>query len=406
MRRVVTVSLNGNAYQLEEDACSALSAYMDQAARALADDPDKGEIIADLEQAIADKCQRRLSAHKSVLTRAEIEQVIGEMGPVDGAGAPAEPSPGAQRAGTATAGAAAAGATPPGGTGAAPRRLYQIREGAMISGLCNGIAAYFDIDVTVVRVIAVALAFLSFGLAALLYLVLMFIVPDASTSEERAAAHGLPFNAQLLVERAKQKYREFAHGGWQQASADWKRDWRRSRRHARAEWRAARRQARHEWRAAPVNAAPATGPVHYGAQVFGGVIAVVVGLLAALFMLVWLAYFLSFITTGAFFGVAPPFQAPFWVVVVLMFVAYGMVVGPLRAVRRAANGAAHYPLHPWFAALDGLVMLVVVVAALVYASHHGPEIRDFLEHLRDAVHAAIGSFSHGTGASPGAGTGT
>jgi phage shock protein C len=416
MRRVVTVSLNGNAYQFEDDACSALSAYLDAAARALSDDPDKAEIIADLEQAIGDKCQRFLGAHKSVLTCAELDQVIAEMGPVDGSPAAAGASQAGSSgtaSGTATdpasstasnpASGTAADAAPPadntatGAAGHAPRRLYLIREGAMIGGLCNGIAAYFNKDVTVVRVIAVLLAFLSWGVAALIYAVLIFVVPYASTSEEHATAHGLPFNAQLLIERAKRKYHEFASGAWQQASSDRRREWRHGRRHARAEWRAARRQARHEWRAAFDRVPPATGPIHYSAHVIGRTLAIVVGLVSALFVLAWLAAFLSLITTGAFFGVAPPFQAPLWVIVVLMFVAYGMVIGPLHAVRRAARGAAHYPLYPWLAAVDGLVMFAVMIALFYYASHHLPEVREFFRHLNDAIHGAARAFTQGGG---------
>src|SRR5579863_7443222 len=87
MRPVISVSRNGRAYQLEDDAHAALASYLDSAARALAGNPDQAEILADLEQAIADKCERFLGPHKTVVARAEIEQVIREMGPVDtGAG--------------------------------------------------------------------------------------------------------------------------------------------------------------------------------------------------------------------------------------------------------------------------------------------------------------------------------
>ena len=56
MERVVTINLNGNPYQLEEPAYDALRAYLERARATLADNPDKAEIIRDLEQAIADKC--------------------------------------------------------------------------------------------------------------------------------------------------------------------------------------------------------------------------------------------------------------------------------------------------------------------------------------------------------------
>ncbi len=39
--------------------------------------------MADLEQAIAEKCGRYLGASKNVVTVAEIETIIAEMGPVE-----------------------------------------------------------------------------------------------------------------------------------------------------------------------------------------------------------------------------------------------------------------------------------------------------------------------------------
>ena len=56
------------------------------------------------------------------------------------------------RRGTASAsGAAGAGAQPQ----AVVRRLYQIKDGAVISGVCKGLAAYLNIDVAVIRVLFV-----------------------------------------------------------------------------------------------------------------------------------------------------------------------------------------------------------------------------------------------------------
>ncbi|HWW19467.1 MAG TPA: hypothetical protein VNZ06_01565, partial [Steroidobacteraceae bacterium] len=128
MRKVITISLNGNAFQLEDDAYAALAAYLEEAARALAANPDRAEIISDLEQAIADKCATCLSPHKSVVTRDEIQRVIAEMGTVD-----ADPAP--RAGGSANAGAgqthnpgADFGAHGAGEPKGAPRRLYQISE--------------------------------------------------------------------------------------------------------------------------------------------------------------------------------------------------------------------------------------------------------------------------------------
>src|SRR5262249_48718950 len=60
MQKVITINLNGNAYQLDEAGYEALVAYLDRAERQLRDNPDRAEILADLEQAIAEKCLRYL----------------------------------------------------------------------------------------------------------------------------------------------------------------------------------------------------------------------------------------------------------------------------------------------------------------------------------------------------------
>jgi phage shock protein PspC (stress-responsive transcriptional regulator) len=183
MNKVITINLNGNAYQLEEDGFEALRRYLDSAARRLEGNPDKAEIIADIEQSIGDKFRALLGANKNVVMTKEVEDVIAEMGPVqdDAAGSQDDPS----------ARAASPGETKDGSAEAAPggppphRRLFRIREGAKVAGVCNGLAAYFGIEVTIVRVLFVFVA-LTFGAGALLYLVMMFVIPAAETPAEKS----------------------------------------------------------------------------------------------------------------------------------------------------------------------------------------------------------------------------
>jgi len=55
-------------------------------------------------------------------------------------------------------------------------RLYRSRTDRMIWGVCGGLAKYFDIDPTIVRVIAVLSVFVS-GLGILAYIILAIVVP-------------------------------------------------------------------------------------------------------------------------------------------------------------------------------------------------------------------------------------
>jgi len=100
MNKVVTINLNGNAYQLEEAGYDMLRVYLDDAARQLAGNPDKDEIIADIEQAIADKCRALLNSSRSVVLTKQVEQIIAEMGPVeDGSAKSPDDNPGAPSGG-------------------------------------------------------------------------------------------------------------------------------------------------------------------------------------------------------------------------------------------------------------------------------------------------------------------
>lgn len=399
MRPVISVSLNGRAYQLEDDAHAALASYLDSAARALTGNPDQAEILADLEQAIADKCDRCLGPHKTVVVRSEIEQVIGEMGPVDTSSANGAPhdstSPGATTHGSSASGGTA-GTT--GQAGAASKRLYQISDGALISGVCKGIAVYFDVDVTLVRVIFAVAAVLTGGLAILAYVVMMFIVPYASTPEEQAAARGLPFNARVLVEQAKLKAAQLAdaaaHAAMQNRShaarAEWKAEWRKQRAQWRQEWRRNRAEWRaYRWSGIPPGPAAAVPPAPLPplAHFISSLIWAALGLVAALVTLAWVLALFSLITTGAVFGWMP-FHQPLWVVVIGLVLIYQAVIWPLRGVRHALVPRLYGYLYPWHAFWDALVGLFILVLVVWYFAHHGQDLRHTLGTLQQNAQPA------------------
>lgn len=56
------------------------------------------------------------------------------------------------------------------------RKLYRSREQKMLGGVCGGIAEYFDIDVTLVRLICLLAVFSGFGLIP--YIIAWIIIPE------------------------------------------------------------------------------------------------------------------------------------------------------------------------------------------------------------------------------------
>ena len=57
------------------------------------------------------------------------------------------------------------------------RRLYRSRRNRKIAGVCGGIAEYFNIDATIIRILLVFTA-LFYGSGFLIYAVCAFIIPE------------------------------------------------------------------------------------------------------------------------------------------------------------------------------------------------------------------------------------
>ena len=59
------------------------------------------------------------------------------------------------------------------------KRLYKIEEGRKLCGVCGGIAEYFDIDPTIVRLLWIILLF-CVGTGFLAYIIAAIIMPKKS----------------------------------------------------------------------------------------------------------------------------------------------------------------------------------------------------------------------------------
>ena len=75
-------------------------------------------------------------------------------------------------------------------SGDAPRKLYRNLDNAVLGGVLSGIASFFKINPLWLRLAFIVLIFVSFGLSALLYVVLWLIVPPARTAAEKLQMAG------------------------------------------------------------------------------------------------------------------------------------------------------------------------------------------------------------------------
>lgn len=379
MNKVITINLDGNAYPLEEGGYDALRAYLETATARLRDNPDRDEILSDIERAIAEKFRALLSNHKSVVLSREVATVLEEMGPIEADFAEAAKPGSAPGASSGPGGKGAGGEERSPGSGGQPRKLYRIHEGAMIAGVCNGIAAYINVDPTLVR-LAFVLLTIVWGAGLLVYVVMAIVVPEARSPEEKAAASGAPSTAQEFIRRAKEGYYEAMKGfPDRKARRKWKRQFRREMRgwgmSFDREMRAHAEQWRHNWHTYWEEHAS----VHPGM----GFALPLLSLLEGAAMIVCVCALISLLATGAILGVTLGAHVPVWAAALLLLIAYGILAGPLKVARRACYRSFDRPRWSWsFVFLLDAILWVAVFGVLAWlAVHYFPELRQALQNV-------------------------
>jgi phage shock protein PspC (stress-responsive transcriptional regulator) len=158
MDKTIQITLAGHAgpYRLEEDAYDRLSDFLERAALRLHDDPDRAEVLGDLERSVGDRLAASMGSGDRLVTAADIDGILEAIGTVDtGHDAPREEIGPAPRA----------------------RRLRRIREGQQLAGVCNGLAAYAELRVDWVRTFFVLATLVTAGIFGLVYIALAFILP-------------------------------------------------------------------------------------------------------------------------------------------------------------------------------------------------------------------------------------
>lgn len=75
MDKTTLIGLTGHAnqYRLEEDAYDRLARYLERAAQRLRDDPDRAEVLGDLERSVGDRLAALVGSGDRLVTAADID---------------------------------------------------------------------------------------------------------------------------------------------------------------------------------------------------------------------------------------------------------------------------------------------------------------------------------------------
>lgn len=201
MKKTISIHIMGSSFIIEEDAYELLNDYLRRLKISFENTKGSEEIIEDIELRIAELAAQYLNEKKQVLTLIDIQAILRTLGNPDEFEMEEEEKH--------TAGSSQKESF------SKSRKLYRDTQNKMISGVCSGIAAYFDVDVVWIRLLFAALLFIG-GFIVPVYLVLIWIVPEAKTPAQRLEMQGRPINVENLknefnnaAEKIKKETRQF-----------------------------------------------------------------------------------------------------------------------------------------------------------------------------------------------------
>ncbi|USL95699.1 PspC domain-containing protein [Riemerella anatipestifer] len=185
MNKTLSIGLAGFSFMIEEHAYIKLSDYL-KALRNSLDAEEADEIMYDIEIRIVEIFKESLG-RREVVNDADVEKVIAQIGRPEQIEEQEEDYHNTQK-------------TTQQRTKVSERQLFRDPERKKIAGICAGMASYFGMDMTAMRLIWLALFLIliplpgSPMLMVLVYVVFWIILPKATTAADFLKMRGEPLN--------------------------------------------------------------------------------------------------------------------------------------------------------------------------------------------------------------------
>lgn len=172
MRKIIDVNIGKVNFVIEDDAYFRLKDYLNLFEQTLKNEQDVHEVMEDVENRIAEIFLKEKKYPEQVIDDRMVQNVIDILGDIE----------------TSQSGGKAYGVEKEFERG--EKRLMRNPDDKMIAGICSGLAAYFDIDTTLVRILFVLSLFLFIGTTFFIYLILWFVMPKAITVAQKLQMRG------------------------------------------------------------------------------------------------------------------------------------------------------------------------------------------------------------------------
>jgi phage shock protein PspC (stress-responsive transcriptional regulator) len=200
MKRTFTINISSNVFHIEEDAYEVLQKYMINLKNHFGESEEGKEIESDIEARIAEIFAEKSSGGKNAVTLEWVNLVMATIGtPESITDEMGDEEPQVKR----------------------KRRLYRDPQETVLGGVCGGLAAYFNLDPVITRIIFVILTLITTGVGVLAYIILWIAVPQAINTAQRLEMRGQEVTVKNIekfiqeeAQAVKESYNKFRKSGF------------------------------------------------------------------------------------------------------------------------------------------------------------------------------------------------
>jgi phage shock protein PspC (stress-responsive transcriptional regulator) len=186
MKITVSINLGGYSFNIDEDAYAELKRYLKNLELHFAGEESSSEILSDIEARMAELFRAKLTGYKQVINIDDVRQVISILGTPEDISDTERPT------------------TRDKFSSPGYHRMYRDTDHRVIGGVCSGMAAYWDIELWLVRLIFFVLLIMGVGI--LIYLILYVVLPEAKTTAEKIEMKGNPVNIHNIKDSVKKEF--------------------------------------------------------------------------------------------------------------------------------------------------------------------------------------------------------
>jgi phage shock protein PspC (stress-responsive transcriptional regulator) len=175
MKKIININLSGRVVPIEDSAYEKLQEYIESLRRYFANEEGRDEIINDIESRIAELMSEKVRKGADSITDADVNEIANSMGrPEDFEGEEIK-----QQSYASSASAAGSGqqSTQSLALPKEKRRLYRDTNDKFIGGVCSGVAAYLNVDPTIVRVLFAIIILGTWFFGLLAYVIMWIVLP-------------------------------------------------------------------------------------------------------------------------------------------------------------------------------------------------------------------------------------